>query len=132
MFFDNIADWAGSKIVIFDLETSGLSHSAEICQVSFLIIILIDNIFSTALRVCRFFPQISAATETETFNVYMVPKTMTPGAAATTGLQVRCGEMYLNDKQLETVPPRVGLLNFVKFLRTIGDSIILVAHNGFR
>ncbi|XP_077277842.1 uncharacterized protein LOC143906004 [Temnothorax americanus] len=101
------SDWAESKIVIFDLETSGLSHSAEICQ-------------------------ISAATETETFNAYMVPKSMTPGAAATTGLQVRAGEMYLNDKQLDTVPPRVGLTNFIGFLRNVGDNIILVAHNGFR
>ncbi|XP_077256220.1 uncharacterized protein LOC143894059 [Temnothorax americanus] len=101
------SDWAESKIVIFDLETSGLSHSDEICQ-------------------------ISAATETETFNAYMVPKSMTPDAAAMTGLQVRAGELYLNDKQLDTVPPRVGLANFIEFLRSVGDNIILVAHNGFR
>lgn len=100
-------DWTKSKIVIFDLETSGLSHSAEICQ-------------------------ISAATESETFNVYMVPKSMTPGAAAITGLQVRAGEMYLNDEQLNTVPPRVSLVSFIDFLKNVGDSIILVAHNGFR
>ncbi|XP_071635851.1 uncharacterized protein [Temnothorax longispinosus] len=104
---DQEGDWTESEIVIFDLETSGLSHSAEICQ-------------------------ISAATETKTFNAYMVPKSMTPGAAATTGLQVRAGEMYLNDKQLDTVPPRVGLANFIGFLRNVGDNIILVAHNGFR
>lgn len=86
---------------------------------------------SSYIYIVSFF-QISAATESETFNVYMVPKSMTPGAAAITGLQVRAGEMYLNDEQLNTVPPRVSLVSFIDFLKNVGDSIILVAHNGFR
>lgn len=76
--------------------------------------------------------QISAASNTEMFNVYVTPKSMTPAAAAITGLHVEMGELYLNGKRLDTVPPRVACLNFIAFLREIGNSIVLVAHNGFR
>ncbi|XP_071637403.1 maternal protein exuperantia-like [Temnothorax longispinosus] len=102
------SDHQGARIVIFDLETTGLSKSAEICQ-------------------------IAAVHEKEIFNVYIVPAGgMSSRAAEVTGLQVHGGEMFLNDQQVDTTPPQMAFKNFIAYLRSIGNSIILTAHNGFR
>ncbi|XP_071652436.1 uncharacterized protein [Temnothorax longispinosus] len=102
------SDHQDAKIVIFDLETTGLSKSSEICQ-------------------------IAAVHEKETFNAYIVPAGgMSSRAAEVTGLQIHGGEMFLNDQQVDTTPPQMAFKNFIAYLRSIGNSIILTAHNGFR
>lgn len=99
---------AGASIVVFDLETSGLGSTAEICQ-------------------------IAAKHKEKEFNAYIVPsRGITPSASAITGLQVHGGQMFLNNVQVNTMPPRLVMVKFVEFLRSFNDGVILVAHNGFR
>ncbi|XP_024892943.1 uncharacterized protein LOC112468124 [Temnothorax curvispinosus] len=70
-----------------------------------------------------YFFQISAATETKTFNAYMVPKSMTPGAAATTGLQVRAGEIFDAPMILRTMRKFGLLTDFMSVVRGFADTL---------
>lgn len=127
----DISDHQDARIVIFDLETTGLSKSAEICQVRH----YYRNNYEEKCLWLRFSYhfQIAAVHEDKIFNAYIVPTgAMSSRAAIVTGLQVHGGEMFLNDQQVDTTPPQTAFKNFIAYLRSIGNSIILAAHNGFR
>ena len=50
-----------------------------------------------------------------------------------TGLSVSNGQLFKNNELLNTTPVRLALLQFIEFLkRAGGDSVVLIAHNGYR
>ncbi|XP_043268428.1 uncharacterized protein [Venturia canescens] len=101
-------DFERCSIVVFDLETTGLHKTAEICQ-------------------------IAACTKEASFDSYIIPsKGMSPGSTQVTGLRVLNGEMYLENTKLDTVPAKTAFTNFLNFLQSQDQPLILVAHNAFR
>lgn len=95
-----------TKVVYFDIKTTSLRKTDEIIQ-------------------------IAAKIEEKEFNAFIVPIRGIPTVvSALTGLEVRSEEMYMNSIRVETTPPGCALTEFISFLKAIGPSIILAAHNG--
>uniref|UniRef100_A0ABD2X083 Exonuclease domain-containing protein n=1 Tax=Trichogramma kaykai TaxID=54128 RepID=A0ABD2X083_9HYME len=102
------------KLVYFDVETTGLSNSDQICQ-------------------------IAAYDGVHEFSVYSVPTVaMKSKASAKTGLTVKRGELYLHSKKLDTVSRKKMLEDFLCFLESLkgtdesNTKIILIGHNVLR
>ncbi|XP_033218470.1 maternal protein exuperantia-1 [Belonocnema kinseyi] len=94
------------KIVVFDIETTGLAKTDEIVQ-------------------------IAAACGDKSFDTYIVPKkNMSEAASGVTGIQIVKNEMLVNKKAVITVTPREGFISFLHFLKFMEKPCILVAHNG--
>lgn len=53
-------------------------------------------------------------------------------ASAVTGLEIKNGDLVLDSMPVSTVSPRVAIGDLLTFLRSIAQSIILTAHNGFK
>jgi len=93
------------SIVYFDLETSGLSANADILQ-------------------------IAAKCEERIFNVYIKPtQPISAGATDITGLYSVAGELFHNNKQIDTVDSKEALQAFKEFLNKNSKPCLLVAHN---
>ncbi|XP_074109965.1 uncharacterized protein LOC141534487 [Cotesia typhae] len=84
------SDLMECELVIFDLETTGISNSDEICQ-------------------------ISASYKTKTFNVYMLPTKMNYHASKVTGLHIKQNKLYLHNTCLESLSIKDGLKSFIAF-----------------
>lgn len=97
---------SGASFVYFDLETAGLAVSTEICQ-------------------------IAAKYRDMSFNVYMAPSAIEPGASKVNSMTVHEGQLLYRGEAVETVSERTALLNFLQFLKQIGRRVVLVAHNAF-
>ncbi|XP_018394014.1 PREDICTED: uncharacterized protein LOC108772866 [Cyphomyrmex costatus] len=95
------------KVVIFYLETTGLSKNDEICQ-------------------------IAACTEENSFNAYIIPsKNISKKAYEITGLQLIAGDLYYGDEKVEAFPVKIACTNFLTYLQSFKCPIILLAHNAF-
>ncbi|XP_074096811.1 uncharacterized protein LOC141525999 [Cotesia typhae] len=114
------SDLMECELVIFDLETTGISNSDEICQ-------------------------ISASYKTKTFNVYMLPTKMNYHASKVTGLHIKQNKLYLHNTCLESFSDTLPILkkhlpeikkekNGLKLtnlaLKFLGDNSTEGAHNG--
>ncbi|XP_066590805.1 uncharacterized protein [Prorops nasuta] len=103
---DKIANINSCKIVVYDLETSGLSMSDEILQ-------------------------ISASTDKSTFNTYIIPsKTISKSASSITGLHLENGDVYHNEDKIAAIPAQTAAGQFLDFLEKFDCPVILLAHNG--
>ena len=74
--------------------------------------------------------QLAAVGPNGTFNRYMLPinEKITPEASELTGITVEDDKMYLNGKEVATVPKRQVLYEFVQYL--VGNKpVLLVGHN---
>ncbi|XP_067013836.2 DNA polymerase III subunit epsilon [Anabrus simplex] len=92
-------------MVYFDLETTGLGNSAEICQ-------------------------IGAYYAEKDFSRYVCPKRdFDSGAAETTGFYKKDGILYLRGERVQTVPIFEAWLHFLEFLESASRSVVLVIHN---
>ena len=98
-----------SQVVHFDIETNSLSVlTAEICQ-------------------------IAAKCNDKEFNVYIIPKQGIPERVfKVTRLKVIDDKMFYKEEECTVCPEDVAILNFIQFLKSIGNNLILVAHNGLR
>lgn len=97
-----------AKAIIFDLETSGLSRNCEILQ-------------------------IAARFEDSEYNAYIMPlHSISSSASAVTGLEVKNGDLVLDSVPVSTVSPRIAISGLLTFLRSIAQSTVLTAHNGFK
>ncbi|XP_071581489.1 uncharacterized protein [Temnothorax nylanderi] len=97
-----------AKAVIFDLETSGLGRSCEILQ-------------------------IAARFEDSEYNAYIMPlHSISSSASAVTGLEIKNGDLVLDSVPVSTVLPRVAIGGLLTFLRSIAESTVLTAYNGFK
>ncbi|XP_024890355.1 uncharacterized protein LOC112466488, partial [Temnothorax curvispinosus] len=95
-----------SALAFFDLETTGLSKTSEIVQVS-------------------------AKLGLQEFNAFIVPSHgFSPSASLVTGLSVDDGELFRNGEKMKTMPRRLALKSFIDFLTP--GPVILIAHNGGR
>ncbi|XP_071554166.1 maternal protein exuperantia-like isoform X2 [Temnothorax nylanderi] len=102
------------RIVYFDLETTGLRSTDQICQ-------------------------IAAYDGVSTFNAYITPSIpISRSASAITGMQIIDGDMYVHEDLVQTIPVRAALDGFLKYLEEISGKenkacqIILLSHNGFK
>ncbi|KAM4618678.1 uncharacterized protein ACJ7VT_008023 [Polymixia lowei] len=97
------------NIVFFDLETTGLD--TKVCDII----------------------QLSAISGERVFNVYTVPQTtITDEAAEITGFTVERGTLCLHGRPVSTVSLDQALASFIAFLRSVGNPVLLAAHNGKR
>ncbi|XP_058798336.1 uncharacterized protein LOC131668298 [Phymastichus coffea] len=104
----NKVDYTTAVFVYFDLETTGLSKNAEITQ-------------------------IAACCANENFNAYILPsRGISKRITDVTNLHIVGGEMFFGDTLLKTVSLRVAMEDFLSFLDTQGDQVILMAHNGYK
>ncbi|KAL7290174.1 hypothetical protein TKK_0015643 [Trichogramma kaykai] len=96
-------------IVLFDLETTGLSIYDDIVQIS------------------------AVNSSNEVFNCYISPsRPMTKKASQVTGLTVIDGDLYFRDEKVNTVSAESGADSFLHYIENLKGPVILVAHNGFR
>ncbi|KYM97853.1 DNA polymerase III polC-type [Cyphomyrmex costatus] len=96
------------KVVLFDLETTGLSKNDEISQ-------------------------IAAYTKESSYDMYIIPsKGISKGASAVTGLHGLNGELYLRENRVQAVSASQAFQQFLQYLDNFKRPIILAAHNGFR
>ncbi|XP_024892136.1 uncharacterized protein LOC112467665, partial [Temnothorax curvispinosus] len=102
------------RIVYFDLETTGLRSTDQICQ-------------------------IAAYDGVSTFNAYITPSIpISRSASAITGMQIIDGDMYVHEDLVQTIPVRAAVDGFLKYLEEISGKenracqIILLSHNGFK
>ena len=97
---------SNDRIVIFDIETTGLSRNSDILQI--------------------------AATDGEkTFNCYIAPRQpICAAASAVTGLTFseRNNQLYKNGETVDATTIHKGLLDFIEFLKSYRKPI-LVGHN---
>lgn len=92
-------------IIVFDLETTGLSRQSDIVQ-------------------------IAAVTENETFSAYAMPsKKITPQASDITKLAFFDGQMYYDEVPVESSPPFEVFTNLIAFLSKFPSKPTLVGHN---
>lgn len=99
------------KIIIYDLETTGLSFQDEIVKIA-----------ATPFH----------HDEKENFNVYVIPlKSFSKKATEITGLHVFQGDLYLHKNLVESVTARNACNEFLKYLKSFQCDIILLAHNGY-
>jgi len=49
-----------------------------------------------------------------------------------TKLRVVSGQLEYNGVVVRTTPPRLAILRFIDFLKSCGDNVVMVAHNGNR
>ncbi|XP_011883708.1 PREDICTED: uncharacterized protein LOC105570866, partial [Vollenhovia emeryi] len=92
-------------VVLFDLETGGLSKSADILQ-------------------------IAAKCQNFTFSVYVKPsQKINEESSIVTGLRYDDGNLTLRGKVLETVPLLDAMIAFYEFLYLFQKKCILTAHN---
>ncbi|XP_052073042.1 uncharacterized protein LOC127711130 isoform X2 [Mytilus californianus] len=92
-------------IIVFDLETTGLSRQSDIVQ-------------------------IAALTENETFSAYVMPsKKITPQASDITKLAFFDGQMYYDEVPVESSPPFEVFTNLIAFLSKFPSKPTLVGHN---
>ncbi|XP_015523430.2 uncharacterized protein LOC107226955 isoform X2 [Neodiprion lecontei] len=99
-------DFSGCCQVIFNLATSGGGRTDEICK-------------------------IAACTEMGQFRSYIMPLNgIPPMITNVNGLRVMDGELYENDKKVDTDPAETAITKFLDFLDTQRQSrpVILVAH----
>lgn len=57
---------------------------------------------------------------------------LSSSASSVTGLEVKNGELVLDSEPVSTVSQRVLLGGLLTFLRSIPETIILIAHHGFK
>ncbi|XP_043284941.1 uncharacterized protein [Venturia canescens] len=94
-----------TKVIYFDLETSGFGYSADILQ-------------------------IAAVCEENSFCVYVTPtQTVHAQAQRITGFKNVGGELYCRDKKVDSIPLHDALRSFLQFLSVSGQPCLLVAHN---
>ncbi|CAC5392681.1 unnamed protein product [Mytilus coruscus] len=92
-------------IIVFDLETTGLSRQSDIAQ-------------------------IAAVTENENFSAYVMPsKKITPQASDITKLAFFDGQMYYDEVPVESSPPFEVFTNLIAFLSKFPSKPTLVGHN---
>ncbi|XP_023319330.1 glutamate receptor ionotropic, kainate 1-like [Trichogramma pretiosum] len=97
------------EIIIFDVETTGLSNTDEIVQIS--AISLHESIF----------------------NSYIIPSvSMSKGASIVTGVSVIDGDLFLNEERLEASSAADAVNLFIQYIKTFEKQEILLAHNGNR
>lgn len=96
-------------LVFFDTETTGLKASSEIIQ-------------------------IAAQCGDRLYNEYIIPIDGIPKfITGLTGFSITDGEMYNREGELlKAVSKQTAVENFLEFLSSIGEKVILVAHNCFR
>ena len=100
-----------NKFIIFDLETTGLGKSTEICQ-------------------------IGAVSDSSDFSIYVVPKyDISPNASAVNHLSKSDDQLYFRGEKVNSSNPSQAFTEFFQWLTTLqtseDDKIILVAHNAF-
>ncbi|XP_043281560.1 uncharacterized protein [Venturia canescens] len=95
-----------SRYAFFDVETTGLSKSSEIVQ-------------------------LSAKIDDREFDAYLVPTCgFAPTASLVTGLSVEEGVLYRNGVKMATKSRTLTIKSFIDFLSP--GPVILIAHNGGR
>ncbi|XP_061174897.1 uncharacterized protein LOC133184042 [Saccostrea echinata] len=95
---------AQQPFMFFDLETTGLGRTSDIIQ-------------------------IAAVCSDKTFNTYVFPtKPISPGASSATGLSFKDGKLLLQEKSIEAVKQKDGLLQFLAFVKKFTYPCI-VGHN---
>ncbi|XP_034246124.1 uncharacterized protein LOC117648066 [Thrips palmi] len=98
-----------AQILFFDLETTGLNTLT--CEII----------------------QIAASAADKEFSAYIVPqKRIPPSVVSLTGLKSQGGQMFSHGEVVPTVPVRLALSSFIAFLKELGTTCVLVAHNGFK
>jgi DNA polymerase III alpha subunit (gram-positive type) len=100
-----------NKFIIFDLETTGLGKSTEICQ-------------------------IGAVSDSSDFSIYVIPKyDISPNASAVNHLSKSDDQLYFRGEKVNSSNPSQAFTEFFQWLTTLqtseDDKIILVAHNAF-
>ncbi|VDI81350.1 maternal protein exuperantia [Mytilus galloprovincialis] len=98
-------DMKSSPLVVFDLETTGLSRTSDIVQ-------------------------IAAYSEEKKFDTYVMPnKPISPEAAAITGITVVGNQMLYNKERVMHKSQFQALNDFIIYLSTFSKKPILVGHN---
>ena len=96
------------KLVSVDIETTGLSASADVVQ-------------------------LAATCSTQRFSAFMEPgSAFSPQASGVTGIRVKEGRLLQHGQVLETVPAEDVCKQFMDFLRLCAPQVILVVHNIIR
>lgn len=97
-----------SEIVYFDIETTGLHKKAEILQ-------------------------IAAKNKNTCFSEYAYPKNnISAVASEVTGLKLIDGELFLHETKLTANPLKFVLQNFIRYLQSLKNVVILVGHNAHK
>ncbi|XP_014228164.1 maternal protein exuperantia-like [Trichogramma pretiosum] len=98
-----------SKIIIFDLETSGFRRDDDILQISAL------------------YPRTNWI-----FNNYITPsKPVSPQASRVNGLEAFGNNLFLHGDRVNTVSASRAVKSFIYFLGRFNGPVILLAHNCF-
>ena len=64
---------------------------------------------------------------------YILPKKgISKSASQVTGITTSGGELLKDGKLLRTTPPKKAFQDFIAFLKSKGERVVLIAHNGFR
>ncbi|XP_015110093.1 three prime repair exonuclease 2-like [Diachasma alloeum] len=96
------------SIVFFDLETTGLTPDCEIMQ-------------------------IAAKCGGKMYRTYILPTNPIPQIVKNiTGITVINNKMFARGRPVTGVTRVVAVRTFIKFLRSFGEKVILVAQNGFK
>ena len=74
--------------------------------------------------------QVAAVFGGEVFNRYVMPAVQIPDKVSDlTQIRIEGSKMYHKGREVETVPIKDCLLDFVRWLRNVNTKVILVAHN---
>ena len=77
--------------------------------------------------------KIAARYKNSSFNAYILPLAeISPQAAEVTGMKVTDGQLFVHNQKVATVSIKQAIDNFITFLKSINNKILLAAHNCLR
>ncbi|XP_044579252.1 uncharacterized protein LOC123261620 [Cotesia glomerata] len=97
-----------TKLVIFDIETTGLKLTDQIVQ-------------------------IAAQCHDKKYNAYIMPScNFSAETSKITGLTVMYDQLHKNAVHIQTVSPKRAITELIAFFKSISSTVVLAAHNGLR